>query len=509
MRIVVLGATGYVGSRLVPALLSAGHDVVAASSSPVDPDRFAWGHQVTWRQCDVTDDEAVDRALRDADGVLLPGAQPEPARLRRSRPGRGGPRPRRGHDGRRAPHRLPLRAGAATRPRPGALPHLASRLEVEQILAQSDCSTLSVRAGVVIGAGSTSYEVVRQLASLLLVQPVPTWMRTKVQPVAVTDVIRALVAAFEADAPDGDVDLGGPDVVRYPELLAAYSRAAGPLPPARAGPGRTGHRRRALDGPPGRSAVSDRHGTGREPSSRHGVPPRPPVGARRRADARRRGGPGPLASDDTAPTSPRRRCRATSRGPACAPRSSTSCAHLRCSERAPVWRCGDWPTYAACSATSSVPDRTVGGVTTTATTPATGPTAAQSCAVPRGVACRRATTAAPPCGGRPRTSGATAAATSCRAARALPWADPQLREAPSDGWSRPLDAVPAGVVWSHAWGHSAEGRGSGCAPGPAARRRLCPPVRKTPLMPQLRRLRRCLRRRAPPLRTAVAIAYLG
>ena len=53
MRIVVLGATGYVGSRLVPALLTAGHDVVAASSSPADPDRFAWGHQVTWRQCDV------------------------------------------------------------------------------------------------------------------------------------------------------------------------------------------------------------------------------------------------------------------------------------------------------------------------------------------------------------------------------------------------------------------------------------------------------------------------
>jgi uncharacterized protein YbjT (DUF2867 family) len=44
MRILVLGATGYVGSRLVPALLDAGHEVVAASSSPADPDRFAWGH---------------------------------------------------------------------------------------------------------------------------------------------------------------------------------------------------------------------------------------------------------------------------------------------------------------------------------------------------------------------------------------------------------------------------------------------------------------------------------
>jgi hypothetical protein len=79
---------------------------------------------------------------------------------------------------------------------------------------------------VVIGAGSTSYEVVRQLASLLLVQPVPGWMRTRVQPVAVSDVVRALVAAYDDDAPTGNVDLGGPDVVRYPDLLAAYARAA-------------------------------------------------------------------------------------------------------------------------------------------------------------------------------------------------------------------------------------------------------------------------------------------
>ena len=67
MRILVLGATGYVGSRLVPALLEAGHDVVAASSSPADPARFAWGDLVTWRQCDVTDEAAVARAVRDAE----------------------------------------------------------------------------------------------------------------------------------------------------------------------------------------------------------------------------------------------------------------------------------------------------------------------------------------------------------------------------------------------------------------------------------------------------------
>jgi uncharacterized protein YbjT (DUF2867 family) len=105
--------------------------------------------------------------------------------------------------------------------------HLASRLEVEQILSETPCATLTVRAGVVIGAGSTSYEVVRQLASLLLVQPVPPWMRTRVQPVAVSDVVRALVAAYGEGAPTGAVDVGGPDVLSYPDLLAAYARVAG------------------------------------------------------------------------------------------------------------------------------------------------------------------------------------------------------------------------------------------------------------------------------------------
>jgi uncharacterized protein YbjT (DUF2867 family) len=226
MRILVLGATGYVGSRLVPALLEAGHEVVAASSSPADPDRFAWGHEVAWRQCDVTDRRAVDRAVRDADGVCyLVHSLSRRGFADLDRVGAAHVRDAASTAGVR---RIVYLSGIVPRlDRGQALsPHLASRLEVERLLADADCSTLSVRAGVVIGAGSTSYEVIRQLASLLLVQPVPSWMRSSVQPVAVTDVVRALVAAFEDGAPEGDVDLGGPDVIRYPQLLAAYARAA-------------------------------------------------------------------------------------------------------------------------------------------------------------------------------------------------------------------------------------------------------------------------------------------
>ena len=88
---------------------------------------------------------------------------------------------------------------------------------------------LSLRAGVVIGAGSTSYEVIRQLSTLLLVQPVPSWLEHKVQPVAASDVLRAMVEAFADDHLTGAVDLGGPNVLPYARLLAESARAAGLL----------------------------------------------------------------------------------------------------------------------------------------------------------------------------------------------------------------------------------------------------------------------------------------
>lgn len=227
MRLLVLGATGYVGSRLVPELLAAGHDVVAASSASPDPGRFAWGHQVVWRQCDVTDRAAVGRAVRGCDGICY---------LVHSLAHRGfADLDRRGATNVRAAasrarvRRLVYLSGLVPDHGPaGALSaHLASRLEVEEELARADCDTLSVRAGLVVGAGSTSYEVMRQLAALLLVQPVPGWLRSEVQPVAVSDVVRALVVAFEDGAPTGAVDVGGPDVLGYPDLLARFTRAAG------------------------------------------------------------------------------------------------------------------------------------------------------------------------------------------------------------------------------------------------------------------------------------------
>ncbi|QGN58260.1 NAD(P)H-binding protein [Nostocoides sp. HKS02] len=226
MRVVVMGGGGYIGSRLVPALLAEGHDVVATFTDVTSASRFWWADRVEAVTMQVLDRDSARRAAAGADAVyyLIHGLGGDDFATR-------------DREGAYHAAHASVRAGAQRIVYLGGLvpavpegdlsAHLRSRLEVEQILTDSGVPTLALRAAMVVGSGSTSFEIMRQLSERLPVQALPTWMRSRIEPVAVNDVVTALVGALSAPAHSRAYDLGSGDRVTYAALLRLYARLAG------------------------------------------------------------------------------------------------------------------------------------------------------------------------------------------------------------------------------------------------------------------------------------------
>jgi uncharacterized protein YbjT (DUF2867 family) len=107
--------------------------------------------------------------------------------------------------------------------------HLRSRVEVGDLLLDSGVPTVVLRAAVILGSGSASFEMLRYLTERLPAMVTPRWVHNRVQPIAVRDVVRYLVAAATAFPPEvnRDFDIGGPDVLTYADMMQRYAAAAG------------------------------------------------------------------------------------------------------------------------------------------------------------------------------------------------------------------------------------------------------------------------------------------
>lgn len=232
LTVVVTGATGYVGGRLVPRLLAAGHRVRCFVREPRKLDARPWRHApgVDVRCVDIEDADAVAEAARGADAAYY---------LVHSMIVQGRDYRRRDIDLARSFAAGVARAKVSRLVYLGGLgelganlsEHLMSRREVEYVLADAGVPLTVFRAAMIVGAGSASFEILRYLVEHLPIMVTPRWVRTQSQPIAIGNVLHYLVACLQEPATAGQtIDIGGPEVLSYHELMRTMARARG-LPP--------------------------------------------------------------------------------------------------------------------------------------------------------------------------------------------------------------------------------------------------------------------------------------
>ncbi|MGW0784867.1 SDR family oxidoreductase [Streptomyces sp. NPDC002913] len=228
LRCLVTGATGYIGGRLVPELLDAGHRVRCLARTPEKLRDHPWAGEAEVVKGDVTDAESVRTAMRDIDvayylvhaltsGSGFEKTDREAARIF-------------GEQARAAGIRRIVYLGGLTPadvPERDLSPHLRSRAEVGRILLESGVPATVLRAAVIIGSGSASFEMLRYLTERLPVMVTPSWVSTRIQPIAVRDVLRYLVGSAHMPAEvNRTFDIGGPDVMTYRDMMQKYAQVA-------------------------------------------------------------------------------------------------------------------------------------------------------------------------------------------------------------------------------------------------------------------------------------------
>ncbi|MGZ3581235.1 MAG: SDR family oxidoreductase [Ktedonobacterales bacterium] len=225
-RVLVTGVTGYVGGQLVPQLLQAGYPVRVMARDPQGLQGRSWVEQVEIVQGDVLEPATLSAALVGVDVAyylihsILQGANFHQRDLIAARSF--------GQAAKAAGVSRIIYLGGLGDPTADLSMHLRSRQQTGQALAEAGVPVTEFRAAIIVGAGSVSFEMIRYLTERVPIMICPSWTSTRVQPIAISDVLNYLAAAIAVPASTGKIiEVGGADILTYGGMMLGYARARG------------------------------------------------------------------------------------------------------------------------------------------------------------------------------------------------------------------------------------------------------------------------------------------
>ncbi len=226
-RILITGATGYIGGRLVPRLLEQNYELRCLVREPAHLAAKPWRDQVEIVQADVLKPETLGPALEGVDSAYyLIHSMSSSARGFENRDRLAAKNFSQAAKSAGVRHIIYL--GGLGKADEKLSKHLRSRQETGAVLAASGVPTTEFRASVIIGSGSIPFEMIRYLTERVPLMVTPNWVDTKTQPIAIRDVLSYLIQAVQQDAEDHRiVEIGGPDILSYRELMLRYAKIRG------------------------------------------------------------------------------------------------------------------------------------------------------------------------------------------------------------------------------------------------------------------------------------------
>ncbi len=226
MKILLTGSTGYIGKRLLNVLIEQGHDVVCCVR---DAKRFNPPEVIMDKieviELDLLDKDSLKSIPQDIEGAYYLVHSMSSSKDYKSLEEQCAVNFRKALDKTKVKHVIYL-SGIVNETELSE--HLSSRLNVEQELEKGKYHFTALRAGIIIGSGSASFEIIRDLVEKLPVMITPKWLMTKCQPIGIRDVISFLsLSIFNPKTYDQNFDIGGPDVLTYREMLLGFAKERG------------------------------------------------------------------------------------------------------------------------------------------------------------------------------------------------------------------------------------------------------------------------------------------